>query len=218
MLPRVALVDPELTYDLPRAVTATSGLDALTQLIEPYVCPRANPMTDGLCVEGMKRVASALRVAFETGDRSARCDMATASLHGGLALANAGLGAVHGLAGPIGGMFSAPHGAVCAALLPIVTQANLDALRHRQPRSEALVRYEQVARLLTANQAATADEGVDWLRRLVRDLEIPSLASYGIKRDDIEELIEKATQANSMKTNPIVLSREELEGIVEAAL
>ena len=108
MLARVAVVDPELTYDLPPALTASTGLDALTQLIEPYVCSRANPMTDGLCVEGIRRAARSLRVAFGDGqNKSAREDMAVASLFGGLALANAGLGAVHGFAGPIGGMFSA---------------------------------------------------------------------------------------------------------------
>ena len=134
MLPRVAVVDPELTCDLPPAITASTGLDALTQLIEPYVCSRANPMTDALCVEGIRRAARSLRAAFAEGrNAAARADMAVASLFGGLALANAGLGAVHGFAGPIGGQFPAPHGAVCAALLPQVMEANLRALRQRQP-------------------------------------------------------------------------------------
>ena len=117
MLAKVAVVDPELTYDLPPALTASTGLDALTQLIEPFVCARANPMTDGLCVEGIRHAARSLRVAYNDGkNKSARADMAVASLFGGLALANAGLGAVHGFAGPIGGSFPAPHGAICAAL------------------------------------------------------------------------------------------------------
>src|SRR5271157_2433983 len=146
LLPRVAIVDPVLTYGLPPAVTATTGLDALTQLIEPYVCLRANPMTDGVCVEGIHRVARSLREAVFNGqNKSAREDMATASLFGGLALANAGLGAVHGFAGPIGGMFPAPHGAVCAALLPHVMATNLRALREREPDSYALRRYYRVA-------------------------------------------------------------------------
>src|SRR5207247_3681173 len=118
LLAKVALVDPELTYDLPPELTATTGLDALTQLIEPYVSCRANPLTDAICVEGIRRAARSLRRAFDNGaDKSARLDMAIAGLFGGLALANAGLGAVHGFAASIGGMFSAPHGAVCAALL-----------------------------------------------------------------------------------------------------
>src|ERR1035437_9079914 len=144
MLPRVAVVDPELTYDLPPAVTASTGLDALTQLIAPYVSCRANPMTDALCVEGIRRAARSLHTAFtESRNTAARTDMAVASLFGGLALANAGLGAVHGFAGPIGGQFPAPHGAVCAALLPHVMEANLRALRRRQPAAPALQRYEE---------------------------------------------------------------------------
>ena len=184
MLPRVALVDPELTYALPPDITASTGLDALTQLIEPYVCARANPMTDALCVDGMRRAARSLRRAFENGrDAAAREDMALASLFSGMALANAGLGAVHGFAGPIGGMFPAPHGALCAALLPHVMEANLRALRQRQPASEALRRYDEVARLLTGQVTASADDGVNWVRQLVSDLKIPRLGTYGITRE-----------------------------------
>ena len=132
----MAIIDPELTHDLPPALTASTGLDALTQLIEPFVCSRANPMTDSLCVEGIRRAGRSLRAAFADGqNKSAREDMAVASLFGGLALANAGLGAVHGFAGPIGGRFPAPHGAVCAALLPHVMAANIRALRQRAPES-----------------------------------------------------------------------------------
>src|SRR4029077_1693721 len=176
MLPRVALVDPELSLDLPPAITASTGLDALTQLIEPYVSSRANPMTDALCLEGMRRAARSLRLACENGrDISAREDMSVASLFGGIALANAGLGAVHGFAGPIGGMFPAPHGAVCAALLPHVVEANLRALRKRAPESGALRRYDEVARLITSEPDAVADDAVEWLRKLVSDLQIPPL-------------------------------------------
>ena len=152
MLAKVAVVDPELTYDLPSALTASTGLDALTQLIEPFVCNRANPMTDGLCVEGLRRAARSLRMAFGKGrDQDAREDMAVASLFGGMALSNAGLGAVHGFAGPIGGSFSAPHGAICAALLPHVMAMNLRALRQRDPHGAALFRYEEAAWWLTGD-------------------------------------------------------------------
>ena len=138
MLPRLAVVDPELTLGLPRPVTASTGLDALTQLIEPYVSSRANAMTDLFCVEGIRRTAAALPRAWEDGgDRQARSDMAWASLLGGLSLANAGLGAVHGFAAPIGGMFPAPHGAVCAAVLPHAMAVNVGpcagARRKRKP-------------------------------------------------------------------------------------
>ena len=219
MLPKVALVDPELTYDLPPAVTASTGLDALTQLIEPYVSSRANPMTDALCVEGIRRAARSLRTAVEHGrNPAARTDMCVASLFGGLALANAGLGGVHGFAGPIGGQFPAPHGAVCAALLPHVMEANLCALRQRQPEAEALRRYEEVARLVTGSPTATAEAGIGWVHNLVAGLKIPTLARYGLTREHVAELVEKASHASSMKANPIVLTPEEMTGILERAL
>jgi alcohol dehydrogenase class IV len=219
MLPKVAVVDPELTYELPPGTTASTGLDALTQLIEPYVCSRANPMTDALCVEGIRRAARSLRSAVENGrDPAARLDMTAASLFGGLALANAGLGAVHGFAGPIGGEFPAPHGAVCAALLPQVMAANLLALRQRQPGAEALRRYEEVARLVSGSATATAESGIEWVRKLVADLNIPGLSHYGLKREHTAELVEKASHASSMKANPIVLTPGELTEILERAL
>jgi alcohol dehydrogenase class IV len=219
MLPKIALIDPELTYDLPPAITASTGLDALTQLIEPFVCSRANPMTDGLCVEGIRRAARSLRAAFRDGqNKSAREDMAVASLFGGLALANAGLGAVHGIAGPIGGMFPAPHGAVCAALLPHVMAQNISALRQRASGSETLRRYDEVARLLTGNAGATADDGVKWVRELVSDLQIKPLGAYGIREEHIADLAAKAANASSMKANPIALTPEELAETLRRAL
>jgi alcohol dehydrogenase class IV len=219
MLARVALVDPELTYDLPPALTASTGLDALTQLIEPFVCLRANPMTDGLCVEGLRRAARSLRVAFNDGqNKSAREDMAVASLFGGLALANAGLGAVHGFAGPVGGRFPVPHGAICAALLPQVMNANIRALRQRAPESDALRRYDEAGRLLTGNPRATADDGVEWVRQLAGDLKIPRLGTYGIKPEHIAELVPKSMQASSMKANPVALTPEELAETLRVAL
>jgi alcohol dehydrogenase class IV len=220
MLPAVALVDPELTYDLPPAITAATGMDALAQLIEPFVCSRANPVTDALCTEGIRRVARSLHVAFRDGfDEAAREDMAVASLFGGMALTNAGLGAVHGLAGPIGGMFpGAAHGAVCAALLPHVVRANLAALRSREPRSGALDRYGEVAALLTGRSAAMADDGVEWLSELAVQLGIPPLAYYGITPGDVPELVERATGASSMRANPIALTSAELSAILVAAL
>jgi alcohol dehydrogenase class IV len=216
MLPMIALVDPALTTDLPPAITASTGLDALTQLIEPYVCSRANPMTDALCIEGIQRAARSLRKAFENGsDLAAREDMAVASLFGGLALANAGLGAVHGFAGPIGGMFPAPHGAICAALLPQVMEANIRALGQRQPHSDALRRYDEVARLLTTRRDARCGDGVEWVRALISDLRIPKLATYGIASAHLPEIVEKAEHASSMKANPIALTKAELQSILE---
>lgn len=219
MLPRIALIDPELTYGLPPALTATTGLDALTQLIEPYVSARANPVTDALCVDGIRRAARSLRVAVENGhDATAREDMALASLFGGLALANAGLGAVHGFAGPIGGMFPAPHGAVCAALLPPVMEANLVALRTRAPATPALSRYDHIAQLLTGRSNAKADDGVRWLNDLVGALHIPPLGSYGVTCADSHAIVAASSKASSMKSNPIVLTSEELHAILARTL
>jgi len=219
MLPKVALVDPELTHDLPPALTASTGLDALTQLIEPFTSCRANPMTDALCVEGIRRAARSLQAAFADGHNcEAREDMAVASLFGGLALANAGLGAVHGFAAPIGGMFPAPHGAVCAALLPHVMSVNLQALRSRASTSDTLHRYEHVAQLLTGESSAKAQDGVRWVSKLVRALQIPTLREYGIGEQHVSELVEKAAQASSMKANPIPLTAEELTEVLRAAL
>jgi alcohol dehydrogenase class IV len=219
LLPRLAVIDPELTYKLPPATTASTGLDALTQLIEPYVSVRANPMTDAICLEGMRRAAQALPRAWRDGnDREARRDMALASLFGGLALANAGLGAVHGFAAPVGGMFPAPHGAVCAALLPHAMEINIRALRARAAGSDALNRYHVVARTLTGNAQASAEDGAAWVARLCRDLEIPPLAAYGVSREDVPALVENAARASSMKGNPIALTPEEMAEILTRAM
>src|SRR5205807_7673946 len=219
MLPKVALVDPQLTYDLPAELTASTGLDALTQLIEPYVSCKANPLTDSICAEGIRRAARSLRPAFDNGtDRGAREDMALASLFGGLALANAGLGAVHGFAAPIGGMFAAPHGAVCAALLPHAMEVNLRALHQREPGSHALKRYDDVARALTGVSKAQAPDGVEWVRHVVRDHNVPGVGVYGITHKHTSELVDKAAKASSMKANPIVLTPEELSELLEKAL
>lgn len=217
MIPRVAIVDPELTYSLPPELTATTGLDALTQLIEPYLSAKATPMTDALCVEGIQRAARSLREAWANGsDAAAREDMALASLFGGLALANAGLGAVHGFAGPLGGMFPIPHGAACASLLPHVMRTNLKAVRERAPR--LLERFTTVAQLLTGNRDAPAEDGIGWIARLCAELQIPGLRTFGVDREVIPTLVEKAAQASSMKANPVQLTDGELREILEAGL
>jgi len=219
MLPRLAIVDPALTLRLPRPITASTGLDALTQLIEPYVSARANAMTDIFCVEGMRNAAAALpRLWDHPGDPAARSAMSFASLLGGLSLANAGLGAVHGFAAPLGGMFPAPHGAACAAVLPYALEINVRALRERAPESPALARYHEVGRLLTRDPHATAEDGVSWIRDLCRKLEIPPLRAYGVSSHDIPALVDKAARASSMKANPLVLTPHELEAIISQAI
>lgn len=218
MLPRVAVVDPELTYSLPPGVTASTGLDALTQLIEPYTCISPNPMTDALCREGIARAARSLRRAYEDGrDAAAREDMAIASLFGGVALANAKLGAVHGLAGPLGGLFPAPHGAVCARLLPIVMAANARALRARAPNSPALARYAEVAEILTGRPGATVEDGIAWVDALCAALAVPPLSTYGMSPGDIPIVVAQGQKASSMKGNPIALTDEELAMILAEA-
>jgi alcohol dehydrogenase class IV len=219
LLPRVALVDPELALGSPPGVTATSGLDALTQCLEPYVSPYANVLTDGFAREGLRRAAAGLRPAFEDGrSLAARADMALCALLGGLALANAKLGAVHGLAGVIGGMIDAPHGGVCAALLAPVTERNVRALREREPGGVALARYEEVARLLTGRCDAVVEDGVAWIRETVAALDVTGLAAYGLRDDDLDEVIPKAQRASSMRGNPVDLTAEELHAAVIAAL
>jgi alcohol dehydrogenase class IV len=222
MLPRVAIVDPELARSLPPAVTATTGLDALTQLIEPFVCARANPMTDNFCLDGIRHASASLLRAFTNGDDAeARTGMAWASLLGGLALANAGLGVVHGFAAPIGGMFHAPHGAVCAAILSSGMRANIEALREgrsQSPQSRALERYRAIARILTGDPEAIPEDGARWVQSLVHQLSIPSLATYGIGMRDIPALVEKAARASSMKANPVVLTQARLTQVIENSL
>jgi alcohol dehydrogenase class IV len=218
MLPRVALVDPALTLDLPPAITAATGMDALTQCLEPYVSNKANPMTDSLAREGMTRAARSLRRVYEHGDDSdAREDMAITSLFGGLSLANAKLGAVHGFAGVLGGMFPAPHGAICARLLPPVMAVNVRALKQRQPESDALRRYDEIAQILTGSPKAKSDDGVVWAQEMGEALQIPPLATYGVSPADFPILIEKSASASSMQGNPIKLTPDELQEILTHA-
>jgi alcohol dehydrogenase class IV len=219
MLPTLAIVDPELTYDLPPHLTASTGMDALTQLIEAFVCNRANPIIDGLCREAIPRVARALRLAFrEPGNKAARADMALASLFGGIALANAGLGAVHGFAAPIGGMFPAPHGAICAALLPAALEVNDRALRQRAPGSSSQERFAELGKLLIGRMDGAAKEAIAFVRALADELKIPPLGAWGIDPSHVEVLCSRALQASSMKANPIVLTNAELREILRLSL
>jgi alcohol dehydrogenase class IV len=219
LLPRLAVIDPELALGLPPAVTARTGLDALTQLIEAYVSIRANPLTDHFCLEGIERAARSLRRAFHDGqDVEARRDMSLAALLSGLALSNAGLGVVHGFAAPLGGRFPAPHGAICAAILPNAMEINLRALRTRAPQSPALPRFEKVARLLTGRANAIPEDGIAWARETCQELDIPPLADYGVNERDVPALIAEAAKASSMKGNPLVLSPEELGEVLIRSL
>ncbi len=219
MLPKLVVVDPELTVSMPPSVTASTGLDALTQLMEAFVSIKANPLTDGICREGLMRAAHSLKIACEDGSNmNARTDMALASLFSGLALANAGLGAVHGFAAPLGGQFDAPHGIICARLLPLVMETNVAALNKRDPHAVALSRYNEIARLLTGEAGATARDGVSWVHELCEHLQVPGLSSVGLSLADIPSIVEKASRASSMKGNPVELTSTELAEILKRAL
>jgi alcohol dehydrogenase class IV len=218
MYPDVALVDPELTISLPKEITASTGTDALTHLLETFVSNQANPFIDMYCREGMKRISRSLVKAVNNGsDLEAREDMSMASMLGGMALANVKLGAVHGFAGPMGGMFPVPHGAVCACLLPAVMEMNIQVLTE-QNMKDRLFKFHEVAKILTGIKKATAADGILWVQELVHDLEIPSLSGFGVTQNHFPELVEKAKKASSMKGNPVLLSSEQLTTILEKSL
>jgi alcohol dehydrogenase class IV len=222
MIPRVALVDPLLTVSCPPAVTAASGLDALTQCLEPFVSVRASPLTDGLAREGLRRAGAGLRAAYADGqDLDAREDMAVSSLLGGMALANAKLGAVHGLAGVIGGTADVPHGLACAALLAPVIDANVRALRSGRPAAagnDPLGRYAEAARLLTGNPVASIEDGLDWIRETLALLSVPGLAAFGLGPGQAGDIAATAMTSSSMQGNPVVLSHAELTAVLLQAL
>jgi alcohol dehydrogenase class IV len=218
LLPRLALVDPALTLSVPPDVTAATGLDALTQVMEPFVSKARGPLTDALCVEGMRRAARALLRAFrDSSDLEAREDLALASLFGGLALANAKLGAVHGFAGPLGGALAAPHGALCARLLPEVMQTNLDVAR-QQGELDVVARYATIATVLTGVNDAAPESGIEWARELVEQLAIPRLSAHGLVPADFPSLVARSRAASSMKGNPVELDYGQLQAILERAM
>ena len=215
MAPILALIDPELTLSLPPPITATTGLDAMVQLIEPFVSIFANPMTDALCRDGLRRVGRSLRRAYDAGDDlAAREDMALASLYGGLALSNAKLGAVHGFAGPIGGMYQAAHGAICAALIPHVTAINIRELKRSNSSHKTLTKYDEVGALLTGRPDATSHDMMEWIENTVAGFRIPGLSEYGLKINDFQSVIDKARLSSSMKGNPIILEGTALTEIL----
>ena len=222
MLARVALLDAELAVGVPRHVTAASGADALCQVIESYTSVNANPICDGMAAEGIALAAKSLRKVYDDGTNvDAREDMAIVALLSGITLSNAGLGAVHGFAAPMGAVYPVPHGVVCAALLPHVMAANVAALRERGT-GAALGRYAAVGRLLTGqvlpDDAAAIDAGILWIQELIAYMQIPRLREFGVHESRVEAMVQLAKKASSMRHNPIVLSDEELTKIVQTAL
>jgi alcohol dehydrogenase class IV len=220
LLPKVALVDPDLLVGVPKPTIAASGMDALSQLIEPLLSQRANPFTDALAREGIRRSARSLRRAYDEGmeDPGVREDLGMASLFSGICLANSGLGAVHGLAAAAGARLSAPHGAVCAAVLAAAIDVNLRALRDRAPNHQAVQRITEVATLFTGRPDATAEDAISWLQELTAVLSIPGLASYGLAEAEIDAVVAAAQKASSMRGNPIELGDQEVSEIVTRSL
>ncbi len=219
MLPKCAIVDPSLTLSAPSGVTAASGLDALTQLLEAFTSRKATPVTDGVCREGLKRAGRSLRTVWQNpGNEQAREDMALASLFSGIALGNAGLGAVHGFAGPLGGLIGAAHGAICAALLGPVTRANLRALESRENGAQTAGRYQEAAELVTGHSNAATGDLLEWILETVSLFGIPQLSALGLHEETIPQAVEKAKKASSMKGNPVTFSDEELTHILKVAL
>merc|ERR1711871_199609 len=233
MLPSVAIVDPLLTMSCPPDVTAHVGLDALCQCIEPFVSIFANPVVDSVARDGMFRAARSLRAAVADGttDVSAREDMALCSVLGGLSLANAKLGIVHGFAAVIGGMYeNAPHGAICASLLPAAFRMNFEKtesllaketnVEKRAFLENQLERFQEVARICTGNSHATTEEGALWLEALVKDLKVPGICalvgekSGRFEENTLKEIVEGTAESSSTKGNPIPLTQQEITDIL----
>jgi alcohol dehydrogenase class IV len=218
MLPRLAIIDPELTLLCPANITAASGMDAFTQCLEAYVSCRANPLTDALCLSGIQRCLRSLeKVVRDGSDLDARTDIAYAAMLSGMALANAGLGAVHGFAAPIGGTFHAPHGAVCAALLAPVWEANLATILTHEI-TPAHERFLTVARMMTGDPTARAEDAVPYLKKLTQTLAIPALGHWGIQDQHLDDIATKAAASSSMKGNPVVLEHGALREILVQAV
>lgn len=213
MLPRLAIVDPALTDHCPRAVTLASGLDALTQVVEPFTSPKATLLTDALCRDAIPRALPALMKLMGGEDPHARDELAYVSLCGGLALANSGLGAVHGLAGPLGGLSNAAHGAICGALLPHVLRVNRAHVANP-------ARLDQVGQWIGAafgQPTASVDQAATLLADWSRQSGLPGLSAQGITPADQEAAATAAATSSSMKANPVALSRDQLLSILAAA-
>ncbi len=223
MLAKIVLVDPILGHGVPSKVIAQSGMDALCQLIESYTSNGAGPMTDGLAMTGLKRAPSALKRAYrDRQDADALSDMALSAMLSGMTLANAGLGAVHGFAAPLGANFPVPHGAVCAALLPHVVRANVAALRASSKDHPTLARYAEIGRMARIAPAASDADAIDFLIQflfeLSRDLYIQPLSAFGVEDKDVDRIVALARKASSMRFNPIVLDDAVLASVLRAAI
>lgn len=218
MYPDIAVVDPVLTWSVPPELTASTGTDALTHLLETFVSSQSNSFIDNYCREGLHRISTSLVDAYNNGNNAeARENMAMASMLGGIALANVKLGAVHGFAGPMGGMFPISHGEICACLLPAVMEVNINVLK-MQKNKEMLKKYDELAQILTREKSAKATDGILWIENLIKNLQIPSLSKFGLTESDFPELIQKAKNSSSMKGNSVLLHEDDLRLILKRSL
>lgn len=213
MLPDLAIVDPSLTDNAPRAVTLASGLDAITQVIEPWLCTRATPFTDALCRDAIPRGIKALRTLMEKECPDSRDEMAWVSLCGGLALANAGLGVIHGLAGPLGGLSNAAHGALCGSLLPFGLALNESQISDEKLRQ----RFTDVRQWLAAGLNVEPGSAWESLREWSQRAGLGNLHDLGVPREALEPAALAASSSSSMKANPVMLTSEQLLEMLEAA-
>ncbi|MFO1428832.1 MAG: iron-containing alcohol dehydrogenase [Candidatus Competibacteraceae bacterium] len=223
LVPEYAVVDPDLLATCPKPQIAANAMDALTQLLESYVSSNANPVTDALAEKGMEMVSKGLFAWYENGSDAAagRDCLAFAALASGICLAQAGLGAVHGLASPLGAFFPIPHGVVCGTLVAAATEVNITALRERAPAGPALEKYAKAGAILNARPYSDPDEACDalvaTLRDWIRRLELPPLSHYGIQTGDFPRIVVHC-RGGSMKTNPLVLTDEEVTVILRQRL
>ncbi|MEP2641467.1 iron-containing alcohol dehydrogenase [Roseobacter sp.] len=211
MLPNLAVIDPALTDNAPRGQTLASGLDALTQVVEPYLSGRANPLTDALCRAAIPQGARALSQLAQAETQGARDDMAFVSLMGGLALANAGLGAVHGLAGVMGGRLGAPHGLICGRLLGPVLAANATALPDN-------TRFEEVAQWLGAGFDMDPSSVFETLPHHLDKWGVARLGQWVTPQVDLMQIAQEAASASSMQANPCVLPANVLVKVMQQAI
>lgn len=223
LVPQYAVVDPDLLATCPRELIAANGMDALTQLLESYVSTKTNPFTDALATSGLAAVRDGLFAWYENSDQAAqgRAAMAYAALLSGIALAQTGLGAVHGLAAPLGAFFPIPHGVACGATVAAATAANIAALRERDPENTALQKYAHLGALLSGQDEVRGSTAADTLIRLLEDwtgrLRLPTLGHYGITETDLDSIVAHS-RSSSMKTNPVVLTDDELRAILRRCL
>lgn len=221
LVPAYAIVDPDLLDTCAPSLMAANGMDALTQLLESFVSTRANPVTDALALSGLDAVARGFLTAWSGGKsaqaRAARADMAYGALISGITLAQAGLGAVHGLAAPLGAFFPIPHGVACGSTVAAATQVNLAALHRREPNHNALAKYAHVGRVFTGHHDLDDDKAqqvlIQQLKRWTDETDIPKLRNYGVTLADIPHIVAHS-RGNSMQTNPIELTDEEIAEIL----